>query len=107
LKLENLGELLRSWRGSMGVRAAAGELSISPTTYSKIEKHGHIPDQATLQKICSKIGTEAVKFTALGGLQVAFKKDRTLSPTTAGSFANLIQLAEKQFKEKLSRLPEH
>lgn len=106
MQLEKIGELLRIWRGSMGIRAAAGEIGISPTTYSKVER-GHIPDQVTLQKICAKLETEPAKFTALGGLQIAFKKNRTLSPKTAGSLASLIQLAEKQFKQKLARPPEH
>lgn len=88
-------------RGSMGIRAAAKEIGISPTTLSKVEK-GHIPDQTTLKKICVWIGETASQFTALGGLQIAFKKDRTLSAETSASLAVLIKRAEEQFKQMAS-----
>lgn len=106
MKLEDLGQLILKKRGPQGIRAAASEIGISPTTLSKVE-HGHIPDQITLQKICAWIGKDVSKFTALGGLQIAFKKDQTLKPKTAGSLAILIQRAEEQFKRKLDRPPEH
>lgn len=100
MELKDLADLVVRKRGSMGVRAAAREIAISPTTLSKVEK-GHIPDQVTLGKICDWVGEEVTNFTALGGLQIAFKKDQTLQPETAISLANLIKKAEKQFKEHI------
>ena len=82
------------------------EIGISPTTLTKIEK-GHIPDQATLQKVCDWIGEDVAKFTAMGGLQIAFKKKKTLQPKTAQSLANLIKRAEEQFKEHVREVEGH
>jgi DNA-binding XRE family transcriptional regulator len=97
MKLQDLGRLVIQRRGPQGIRAAAKEIEISPTTLSKIE-NGHVPDQMTLQKVCKWIGQEVTEFTAMGGLQIAFKKDKTLAQETATSFANLIKKAEEQFK---------
>ncbi|KLE31990.1 helix-turn-helix domain-containing protein [Aurantiacibacter gangjinensis] len=106
MQLEDLGRLVLQKRGSMGVRAAAREIGISPTTLSKIES-GHIPDQVTLKKVCDWIGEEVTKFTAMGGLQIAFKKDQTLEPNTAQSLARLIERAEEQFKAQVSDVAGH
>lgn len=100
MELKDLADLVIRKRGSMGVRAAAREIEISPTTLSKVEK-GHIPDQITLSKICEWVGEEVTSFTALGGLQIAFKKDQTLQPETSVSLAKLIKKAEEQFKEHI------
>ena len=106
MQLEDLGRLVLQKRGSMGVRAAAREIGISPTTLSKIE-NGHIPDQVTLKKVCEWIGEEVTKFTAMGGLQIAFKKDQTLAPNTAQSLARLIERAEEQFKAQVRDVAGH
>jgi transcriptional regulator with XRE-family HTH domain len=106
MQLDDLGRIVLQKQGSMGVRAAAREIGISPTTLSKIV-NGHIPDQATLKKVCDWIGEEVTKFTAMGGLQIAFKKDQTLSPTTAQSLARLIERAEEQFKAHVSDVAGH
>ena len=106
MKLEDLGHLVLRTRGSMGLRAAAREIGISPTTLSKIE-NGHIPDQVTLRKVCAWVGEDVAKFTAMGGLQIAFKKDKTLHPDTAISLANLIKKAEEQFKEHIQNVAGH
>lgn len=106
MELEDLGRIVLQKRGSTGVRAAAREIGISPTTLSKIES-GHIPDQVTLKKVCDWIGQEVTKFTAMGGLQIAFKKDRTLSPNTAQSLAKLIERAEEQFKAQVNTVAGH
>ncbi|MEO0383613.1 MAG: helix-turn-helix transcriptional regulator [Pseudomonadota bacterium] len=89
-----------------GCFPAAREIGISPTTLSKIEK-GHIPDQTTLRKVCDWIGEDVAKFTAMGGLQIAFKKDQALEPATAQSLANLIMRAEEQFKKQVTETAGH
>ena len=49
-----LGEAIKGWRAiqvpSVGLRAAAKEIGVSPTTLSQIER-GHIPDSQTLIQI--------------------------------------------------------
>ena len=93
----------------MGIRAAAREIKISPTTLSRIE-HGHVPDLHTLQKICDWMNEDPAEFVGDGGheikkdeqaLQIAFKKKSTVSPATSKSLANLIELASKQFTSKV------
>ena len=97
MELNDLGNRVAQTRGNMGLRAAAAEIGISPTTLSKVER-GHIPDMKTLEKVCSWIGESPDRFTAVGGLQIAFKKDSAVPQSTSKSLANAIQLAHEQFK---------
>lgn len=96
MKMDELARLTLRRRGSMGIRAAAGEIGISPTTLSRIER-GHVPDLKTLNRVCDWIGVESAKFTGIGGLEIAFKKKSAVSQNTAKSLASLIELASKQF----------
>ena len=49
-----IGEVIHSWRSDqrprMGIRAAAKEIGLSPTTLSRIER-GEAPDSGTLNTI--------------------------------------------------------
>ncbi len=96
MQYDDLAKLVLRRRGSMGIRAAAKEIGISPTTLSKIER-GHIPDRKTLDTICEWLGEKPAKFTGMGELQIAFKAKSAVSPKTAQSLANLIELAQHKF----------
>jgi len=100
MKIDQLAQLVSRKRGSMGIRAAAKEIGISPTTLSRIER-GHVPDLRTLDKVCNWAGADPAKFTGIGGLQIAFKKDATVRQDTAKSLANLIELASEQFSREI------
>lgn len=100
MNIDEIAPLVLRKRGNMGVRAAAKEIGISPTTLTRIEK-GHVPDVGTLQKICDWLGEEPAKFTGVFGLQIAFKNKTTMPPETARSLANLIEEASKQFAEHI------
>ncbi|WP_338608119.1 helix-turn-helix transcriptional regulator [Pelagibacterium nitratireducens] len=100
MRIDQLGALVARKRGSMGIRAAAAEVGVSPTTLSRIER-GHVPDVGTLQKVCEWIEEDPAQFTGIGGLQIAFKKQQAVSAATAKSLAVLIELASKQFAEKI------
>jgi len=100
MKIEDLAPLILRKRGNMGVRAAAKEIGISPTTLTRIEK-GHVPDVGTLEKVCRWLGEETSKFTGVGDLQIAFKNRKAVPPKTAQSLASLIELASKQFAEEI------
>lgn len=100
MKLDELAGLVQKKRGNMGIRAAAREINISPTTLTKIE-HGHIPDMKTLDKVCDWIGENPEQFTGMGGLQIAFKQKATVPKKIAKSLAVLIQSASKEFAEKI------
>ena len=96
MDVDRLAPLLIRARGSMGIRAAAKEIGISPTTLSRIER-GHVPDLKTLGKVCEWIGEDPTKFTGIGGLQIAFTAAAPVSMETATSLASLIVLASAKF----------
>jgi transcriptional regulator with XRE-family HTH domain len=100
MDINELGPLLLRKRGNMGVRAAAAEIGISPTTLTRIEK-GNVPDVATLEKVCRWLGEEPAKFNGIGALQIAFKDKKTVPPKTARSLAKLIEHASRQFAEHI------
>ena len=109
MAIDDLAKRVSRHRGSMGIRAAARKVQISPTTLSRIE-HGHVPDLKTLEKICDWLGEDPSKFVGSGGqliedngveLQIAFKKNTTVSKSTAKSLATLIQLASRQFTSEI------
>lgn len=100
MDISDLAPMILRRRGNMGIRAAAKEIGISPTTLSRIEK-GHVPDVGTLDKISDWLGEELTKFTGLGGLQIAFKNRKTAPMQTAKALATLIQKASEQFSDQL------
>jgi len=100
MEIKDLAGLVQKKKGSMGVRATAAEIGISPTTLSRIER-GHVPDMGTLKKVCEWLEEDMAKFTGFGGLQIAFKKKQAVSLETAKSLAVLIKLASKKFAEKI------
>jgi transcriptional regulator with XRE-family HTH domain len=102
-----LGQKVARKRGSMGIRAAAGEIGISAATLSRVER-GHLPDSRTLGKICVWVGVDpaaviggAPAERTLPAVQMAFKQWQTFSAKTAKSLANLIITAHNQFLEQL------
>lgn len=108
LSPEALGQMVARKRGSMGIRAAAQEIGVSPATLSRVER-GHLPDSRTLGKICEWLevdpgvfigGSGATRPTLMPAVQIGFKQGRTFSPQTAKSLANLIIAAHKAFVEK-------
>jgi transcriptional regulator with XRE-family HTH domain len=100
-----LGQMLQRKRGSMGIRAAAGEIGISAATLSRIE-NGRIPDIDTLRKVCTWVGVDAAAYLGTAanrheidtpGVQVVFKKDRAVTPKTSQALGKLIVAAYHQF----------
>ena len=102
MEFGDIGNLLSRRRGNMGVRAAAKEIGISPSTLSRIE-NGHVPDFATLEKVCAWLEEDVSKFTGVGNLQIAFKNKKALPPRTAQSLATLIEKAADQFAKVNAR----
>jgi transcriptional regulator with XRE-family HTH domain len=107
LSPKTLGNLLQRKRGSMGIRAAAGEIGISPATLSRIE-NGSLPDLETLRKVCRWLGVDPAGYfgatskrgaTGDASLQVVFKKDRAVSQNTSRALGKLIIAAYRQFSE--------
>ena len=100
MEIKDLAGLVLRRRGNMGVRAAAKEIGISPTTLTRIEK-GNVPDVSTLEKVCGWLGEEPAKFTGIGALQIAFKSKKAAPAVTTKSLAKLIEKASAQFASKI------
>lgn len=108
LSPEKLGQLVLRKRGSMGVRAAAKEIKISPATLSRIER-GHIADVQTMNKIFEWLNLDPREFfgyksehtNQARAVQIMFKNKKTMKPTTAESLAKLIMAAHKSFQEEI------
>ena len=106
---KDLGRLIQRKRGSMGIRAAAGEIGISPATLSRIE-NSRVPDLETLKKVCAWLGVDPAAYLGIStdpqpatpAVQVVFKKDRAVTPKTSQSLAKLIQAAYNQFAAEVS-----
>ena len=100
MDIKDLAPLVLKRRGNMGVRAAAAEIGISPTTLTRIEK-GHVPDVGTLDKLSRWLGEEPSRFTGVGNLQIAFKNKKAVPPTTARALAELITKAAQKFEKEI------
>lgn len=97
--LDTLGQLIIEKRGPIGVRAAAGEIGISPSTLSRVER-GHLPDLENFGLICRWLGIDPNRILGFRSgadprndelrASVHFRKERTTSPETAAALARLI-----------------
>lgn len=107
LNSEKLAEMLRSKRGSMGLRAVANEIGdVSASTLSRIEQ-GHLPDIQTFFKLCAWLevptdffNEEGVKpVTAEKEIVAHLRAERTLDRATAESLIKMITLAYEHTKK--------
>jgi transcriptional regulator with XRE-family HTH domain len=57
-------DAVKTKRGNMGVRAAASEIGVSPTTLTRIERGG-LPDPKTLGKFCAWLGCDVEQYINL------------------------------------------
>ena len=101
MTLESLGRLVTKKRGKQGIRAAAKEIGISPSTLSRVET-GHLPDLENYRKICVWLGIDPTSIVGQvdKGARTAvarahFKKDGEISQETAVALAELILAAQR------------
>jgi transcriptional regulator with XRE-family HTH domain len=101
LKFESLGRMIIEKRGKSGIRAAAKEIGISPSTLSRVE-NGHLPDLENYKKLCEWLGVDITTITQNSGLadkpdiaRVHFKKDAAIKQETAHALAELILAAQR------------
>jgi transcriptional regulator with XRE-family HTH domain len=88
--------MVQEKRGARGVREVAREIGISHATLSRVERGFH-PDLENYQKITRWLGIEEephLKKTDASAPQVHFRRDKTVSPQTALSLANMILAAQ-------------
>jgi len=107
LEIEKLGEMVAQRRGTLGVRAAAKEIGISPATLSRIE-NGHVPDLVTFAAICKWLGQEPAKFLGMQPsgapdkpvASVHLRKKKTTSIDTATALGAMIIAAQNAMLDR-------
>ena len=99
--LDQLGELVAERRGSLGLRAAAAEIGISPATLSRVEQ-GHLPDLGNFTKICRWLDVDPSTILGLDDIgrdrpvaAVHFRKAQTMKLETAKALADMILAAQR------------
>jgi transcriptional regulator with XRE-family HTH domain len=108
LMISDLARLLVAKRGSRGVRAAALEAEVSPSTFSRVE-NGHMPDLETFAKLCRWLDRDPREFLGLDSEHgeadrpsavVHFKKKKTVSMETAKALGELILAAQRAIRAR-------
>jgi transcriptional regulator with XRE-family HTH domain len=103
LSIEDFGRLLAAKRGGRGVRAAALEAEVTPSTFSRVE-NGHMPDLKTFAKLCKWLKRDPREFLGIEAVApspnrprdvVHFKKKKTVQVETAKALAELILAAQR------------
>jgi transcriptional regulator with XRE-family HTH domain len=103
LSIEDFGRLLATKRGGRGVRAAALEAEVTPSTFSRVE-NGHMPDLKTFAKLCKWLNRDPREFLGIEAADsspnrprdvVHFKKKKTVQVETAKALAELILAAQR------------
>lgn len=93
-------EMIKSKRGSTGLRTLATEIGISASTLSRIEQ-GNLPDIDTYLKLCNWLGVSSDFFTDTNtnkdniqvGVIAHLRADKSLPPETAEALIKMINLA--------------
>ncbi|MDA4848619.1 helix-turn-helix domain-containing protein [Hoeflea poritis] len=105
LHIEKLGEMIVERRGTLGIRAAAKEIGISPATLSRIE-NGNVPDLATFAAICQWLGKDPNQFLGMQPAKpgdeaptVHLRKKKTTSVDTATALGGLILAAQEALRD--------
>ena len=110
LDAERLANLVRSKRGSRGLRETAKEIgNVSPSTISRVE-NGKTPDMDTFFTLCDWLEippAELMKNTAgkdkvdtPEAIEIQLRADKNLDPAIADALASLVKAAYKDLSQK-------
>lgn len=108
LDTKKLSEMIKSKRGSIGLRKLASQIGISASTLSRVEQ-GNLPDIDTYIKLCDwlDVSTDFFKndkdnnINVKGGVIAHLRADKTLPSETAEALIQMINLAyASAIKEK-------
>jgi len=100
LDTQRFSEMIKSKRGSIGLRALATEIGVSASTLSRIEQ-GNLPDIDTYLKLCDWLEVSPDFFTVSGlseenakfGVIAHLRADKSLPSETAEALIRMINLA--------------
>jgi len=107
LDTKKFSEMIKSKRGSIGLRALADKVGISASTLSRIEQ-GNLPDIDTYLKLCDWLEVSSDFFTKIDskdntgkkGVIAHLRADKTLPPKTAEALIQMITLAYASAKKE-------
>lgn len=100
LDTQKLSEMIKSKRGSKGLRLLASEIGVSASTLSRVEQ-GNLPDIDTYLRLCEWLEVSTDFFTNSNsnlenvqeGVIAHLRADKTLPPATAEALIQMINLA--------------
>ena len=107
---QRLANMVRSKRGSRGLREAAKEIgNVSPSTISRVE-NGKTPDMDTFLALCHWLEVppaELMRNTEDGenvdtpeAIEIQLRADKNLEPAIADALASLVKAAYKDLSQK-------
>ncbi len=112
LNAERLANLVRSKRGSRGLRETAKEIgNVSPSTISRVE-NGKTPDMDTFLALCEWLEVPAAELIENTNTEeeknldtpekiaIQLRADKNLDPATANALASLVKAAYKDLSQK-------
>lgn len=106
IKSQQLAQRIQECRAGKGIREAAKEVGVSPSTLSRVE-NGHIPDLETYRKICIWLNEDPAVYlgfkpesTGATTARVHFKKGAAIKPDSAKALSEMILLAQQAFLEE-------
>lgn len=106
IKSQQLAQRIQEYRAGKGIREAAREVGVSPSTLSRVE-NGHIPDLETYRKICIWLNEDPAVYlglkpesTGTTTARVHFKKGAAIKPDSAKALSEMILLAQQAFLEE-------
>lgn len=100
LDTKKFSEMIKSKRGSKGLRILASEIGVSASTLSRIEQ-GNLPDIDTYLRLCEWLEVSTEYFTKynpnIEGVRneviAHLRADKTLPPSTSEALIQMINLA--------------
>ncbi|MBL1232570.1 MAG: helix-turn-helix transcriptional regulator [Flavobacteriales bacterium] len=100
LDTKKFSEMIKSKRGSTGLRALATEIGISASTLSRVEQ-GNLPDIDTYLRLCNWLEVSSDFFTlenknidsSKKGVIAHLRADKSLPANTAEALIQMINLA--------------
>jgi len=108
LNTAEFSRMIKSKRGSKGLRILAQEISISPSTLSRIEQ-GNLPDIDTYLRLCNWLEVSSEYFLeknkddelkSQSGVIAHLRADQTLPSETAEALIQMINLAYESATKK-------